>query len=207
MEIGRKIYYQKATGNVLLDTGEHSGAVIGTTIEQDFQLYSALNGLNPDAIGCLQLDYGQLSDNFEGCYGYQIDITKNPIDATAIIFNLTPPEASLDQVKAAKGIEMSAAKDAAIQAGFDYNGKHYVVTPEADNLFTQQCTNLLLNPSLTTVNWIFPNLGKVVLQKDEFLGAVNTLAAFKESQYDHYMEKVAEYSSKTTVEDVLAVTW
>lgn len=41
MQIGRKIYYDNATGNVLVDTGEHSGDV-ETTQALDLTVYKAL---------------------------------------------------------------------------------------------------------------------------------------------------------------------
>ena len=34
MQIGRRIYYDKTTGNVILDTGEREGHVVPTTVEQ-----------------------------------------------------------------------------------------------------------------------------------------------------------------------------
>jgi len=64
MQIGRRIYYDKATGNVILDSGERSGNVIETTIEQDFAAYAALTERVPDSVGHIQLDYGQYAQDF-----------------------------------------------------------------------------------------------------------------------------------------------
>lgn len=48
MEIGRRIYFDKLTGNVLVNTGERSGNVIETTVEYDLQVYKALSERNPE---------------------------------------------------------------------------------------------------------------------------------------------------------------
>lgn len=102
MEIGRKIYFDKATGNVLQDCGERQGWVVETTQDQDFQSYASLQPYQQSAVGMIQLAYGQFSDNFSK-YPYHINITKNPINATAIVWDITNPlGASFAQVQQAK---------------------------------------------------------------------------------------------------------
>ncbi|MEK4606536.1 hypothetical protein [Geobacillus sp. FSL W8-1251] len=71
--IGRKIYYDKATGNVILDTGEKMGAVIETTIDQDFETYQALKERVRDTVGVIQLEYGQYAQDFAECNGYRVN--------------------------------------------------------------------------------------------------------------------------------------
>jgi hypothetical protein len=73
MKIGRKIYYDKLTGNVILDTGERFGAVVETTIEQDFQAYRALSERNPETVDWIQLEYGQYAQDFATCNGYRVN--------------------------------------------------------------------------------------------------------------------------------------
>lgn len=72
-QIGRKIYYDKSTGNVILDTGEMMGAVIETTIEQDFETYQALKERVRDTVGVIQLEYGQYAADFAECNGYRVN--------------------------------------------------------------------------------------------------------------------------------------
>lgn len=72
-EIGRRIYYELATGNVLADTGDRSGDVVPTTVDQDYELYTNLAGKNRDAIGILELAYGDHSNEFNLCTGYSVD--------------------------------------------------------------------------------------------------------------------------------------
>jgi len=73
VEIGRKIYYEIATGNVIVDTGERSGSVVETTREQDFELYRDLATRVPETVGMIQLEYRQYAEDFAQCNGYRID--------------------------------------------------------------------------------------------------------------------------------------
>ena len=66
MPVGRKLYYELATGDVILITPEkHSEFAINTTKEQDFQMYDVLHGRNPMTIGVIQLEYGQYREEFQ----------------------------------------------------------------------------------------------------------------------------------------------
>ncbi|AZS14248.1 hypothetical protein [Paenibacillus lutimineralis] len=73
MEIGRKVYFDTATGEVLVDTGERSGFVRETTQEEDFAAYQALTERVQETVGCLQLEYGQYSRDFAECNGYRVN--------------------------------------------------------------------------------------------------------------------------------------
>jgi len=72
-KIGRKIYYDKSTGNIILDTGEKMGAVIETTIDQDFETYQALKERVRDTVGVIQLEFGQYAEDFAQCNGYRVN--------------------------------------------------------------------------------------------------------------------------------------
>lgn len=74
MQIGRRIYYDLATGNVIVDTGERSGSVVETTIEQDFTAYAKLAERVPETVGMLQLDYGQYGQDFAESNGYRVNV-------------------------------------------------------------------------------------------------------------------------------------
>lgn len=74
MQIGRRIYYEKATGNVVLDTGERTGDVVPTTVDQDFEIYQVLKERVRDAIGVIQLEYGQYAQDFMECSGFRVDV-------------------------------------------------------------------------------------------------------------------------------------
>lgn len=74
MNIGRKIYYDKITGSVLVNTGEHSGNVRETTTEEDSRMYKTLSERNPETVGMIQLEYGQYAQDFAECNGYRVNI-------------------------------------------------------------------------------------------------------------------------------------
>lgn len=74
-QIGRRIYYDKATGNVIVDTGEREGSIIPTTVEQDFNSYSALSERVVDSVGVIELAFGQFSQDFLECNGYRVNPT------------------------------------------------------------------------------------------------------------------------------------
>jgi hypothetical protein len=75
MQIGRRIYYDLATGNKIIDTGERSGSVVETTQEQDFAAYTALAERVPSTVGVIQLAYGEYAQDFAECNGYRVDIS------------------------------------------------------------------------------------------------------------------------------------
>ncbi|WP_422388003.1 hypothetical protein [Brevibacillus borstelensis] len=73
MQIGRKIYYEKSTGNVIVNTGERSGAVRETTVDEDFASYAALAERVRDTVDYIQLEYGQYAQDFAECNGYRVN--------------------------------------------------------------------------------------------------------------------------------------
>ena len=91
MQIGRKIYYEKLTGNVILETGERMGDVVETTTEQDFEMYVALQQYVPEQVGCVQLDYEQYKDNF-GVHNYSVDIANNQLTWGGLIAPVVLPQ-------------------------------------------------------------------------------------------------------------------
>ncbi|WP_068616462.1 hypothetical protein [Paenibacillus tuaregi] len=77
MQIGRKIYFDNRTGEVLQDTGEREGDVIETTKEQDFAVYKSLNERISETVGMLQLEYGEYARDFAEGFLERIDpVTK-----------------------------------------------------------------------------------------------------------------------------------
>lgn len=75
MLLGRRIYYDKSTGNIVHDTGERQGSVIKTTIEQDIATFSELSKRNRDTFDFIELPYGAYVQNFLECNGYRINPT------------------------------------------------------------------------------------------------------------------------------------
>jgi len=72
-KIGRRIYYELETGNIVLDTGESSGFVTERTVNQDFQEFTSLSQRNRECIGILSLEYGQYAQDFASCDGFRVN--------------------------------------------------------------------------------------------------------------------------------------
>ncbi|SFB62531.1 hypothetical protein SAMN05216312_12211 [Cohnella sp. OV330] len=89
MQIGRKIYYDKATGNVIVDTGEREGGVIETTRDQDFESFQALKDRVPNTVGVLQLEYGQHAQDFMLTNGYRVDVSS---EQPSLLFSYPDPQ-------------------------------------------------------------------------------------------------------------------
>jgi hypothetical protein len=114
MQIGRKIYYDKITGNILVDTGERQGNVVETTVEQDFQTYLVLSERVPETVGVIQLSYGQFANEFAQ-YQLRIDPATNNL--------LWTPHSNgtLEDAKKQKVKQLNEFCNAAILAGFTSN--------------------------------------------------------------------------------------
>jgi hypothetical protein len=73
LQIGRRLYYDKLTGNIVFDTGERRGSVKSTTIEQDISTYSALLERNRETFDIIELEFGAFAQDFAECSGYRIN--------------------------------------------------------------------------------------------------------------------------------------
>ena len=73
MKVGRKIYYELQTGDVVLVVPEKFSG-IQTTKEQDFAMYETLSIRNPETVGVIQLEYGQYSSDFQTCSAVRVDL-------------------------------------------------------------------------------------------------------------------------------------
>lgn len=71
--IGRKIFYDVISGNVILDTGEFSGDVEETSFEEDAEIYKTLKERNLETFYYIQLEYGQFSQDFSESNGYRVN--------------------------------------------------------------------------------------------------------------------------------------
>ncbi|MGO0058664.1 DUF4376 domain-containing protein [Brevibacillus fluminis] len=201
--IGRKIYFDKLSGNVLVDTGERAGFVRETTQEEDFQSYSALSERVPATVGCLQLEYGQDSDKFAQ-YQYRVDPEK-----LTIIWDLTPPTAPLEQVKQAKIDFLNGECFKAIYAGFTSatTGHTFRFNEEDQANFNQQSTLFLLKPDLAETQWKTEDAGIVTLSRAEFIEVVFEAGQHKQQQIGKYWGLKAQIEAATTKDEVDAINW
>lgn len=102
LKIGRRIYFDVSTGNVLVDTGERSGSVVPTTIEQDITNYKELSERVIGTFAYFELPYGQFAQDFAECSGYRVNVDKIseiPIEEgyKALEFSYPDPNEELPQ--------------------------------------------------------------------------------------------------------------
>lgn len=80
MKIGRKLFYDLTTGDVLLDTGDREGAVRETTVEQDVAAYRVLSMRNRDTFDVLELPFGAYAKDFAQCTGYRVNVQTSTLE-------------------------------------------------------------------------------------------------------------------------------
>ena len=80
MKIGRRIFFDITTGNVILEKGEMQGFVIKTTINQDIDVFKELSERNRDTFDYIELEYGQYAQDFAECNGYRVNPNTKEIE-------------------------------------------------------------------------------------------------------------------------------
>lgn len=93
--LGKRIYYLKTTGDVILDTGEAEGWIVinphelqkppMTKKEYDFKIYTELQKYNPNEVDYIELKWGEFKTEFAECTSYRV----NP-DTKVLEFDYTP---------------------------------------------------------------------------------------------------------------------
>lgn len=79
-KIGRRIYFDIATGNIILDKGEMQGSIIVTTIEQDITSFAALSERNRTTFDVIELPFGAYAQDFMECNGYRVNPTTKELE-------------------------------------------------------------------------------------------------------------------------------
>lgn len=83
--IGKRIYYLKVDGRVILDTGEAEGWVNPTTTEDDWRIYSELQKYNKTEVDFIELQFGEFKTEFAECTSYKVNV-----DTKQLEFDYTP---------------------------------------------------------------------------------------------------------------------
>ncbi|MEK3993723.1 hypothetical protein MKY29_11915 [Psychrobacillus sp. FSL K6-2365] len=73
MNLGRRIYFDKATGNILVDKGEHEGILRVPTVDQDIESYISLSERNRETFDYIELNYGEFSQDFAESNGVRVN--------------------------------------------------------------------------------------------------------------------------------------
>ena len=101
--LGRKIYYGKSNGIVIWDTGEMSGNVRRTTLEDDAKAMPILEYLG-DEVGVIELPFGDFKDEFANCTDYKINPDKKIVDFLGVEISSEPiTEVYLENTQVAVG--------------------------------------------------------------------------------------------------------
>lgn len=105
MQIGRRIYFDKSTGDVLVDTGNRQGSVTETTVEQDIEVYEELAERVRASYDYINLEYDQYAQDFAESNGYRV----NPATKTLVFSYPDPNEPEIEQPYQAPLSEQIAA--------------------------------------------------------------------------------------------------
>lgn len=74
MKIGRRIYWDKATGNILEDTGEMSNGLPRLPIEEEILTFTHLVNRERSSFDVIQLEYGDFQEDFYTCVGFSVNV-------------------------------------------------------------------------------------------------------------------------------------
>lgn len=69
----RRLYFDKQTGNVILNYSFNSGSYAIPTIEQDFASYIDLNNKNIETVGYKDFHNGEYEQDFMQCNGCRVN--------------------------------------------------------------------------------------------------------------------------------------
>lgn len=83
--IGKRIYYLKVDGRVVLDTGEAEGWVNPTTTEDDWRIYIELQKYNKSEVDYIELQFGEFKTEFAECTSYRVNVETKTLE-----FDYTP---------------------------------------------------------------------------------------------------------------------
>lgn len=83
--LGKRIYYLKLDGRVILDTGEAEGWVNPTTTEDDWRIYSELSKYNKTEVDFIELQFCEFKTEFAECTSYRVNV-----DTKQLEFDYTP---------------------------------------------------------------------------------------------------------------------
>ena len=83
--LGKRIYYLKVDGRVILDTGEAEGWVNPTTTEDDWRIYAELSKYNKSEVDYIELQFGEFKTEFAECTSYRVNV-----DTKQLEFDYTP---------------------------------------------------------------------------------------------------------------------
>lgn len=207
MDIGRKIYYELSTGNVIIETGERQGDVIETTTDQDFQMYSALQPYQQSAVGVLQLTFGQDSQNF-GKYPYHVDTTT----LTIVWDTANPIGASLADVQNAKIAQIRDMYNQTMTSGFNITigTTQYTFGWITDDITHMTATQTAVGKGFLMFPFNYADIhgNPVSIPDQATLDSIESTATkFNMNNHQQALNLIGQVQTTTTVDAVNAIQW
>jgi hypothetical protein len=208
VNIGRKIYYELTTGNVILDTGERQGDVVETTEDQDWQMYAALQPYQRSAVGVLQLEFGQYAENFAK-YPYHVDVSQSP---PVIAWDVDHPfGATLEDIKNVKIAQLRDFFQQTLNAGFqssaDGTPRTYGFSPTDQANMSHAANVIALGIAVYPIPYADITGAVVELNEAQFKQLVIDAQNFNLTQVNKLRSLIAQVKQATTVDEVNAVQW
>lgn len=80
MEIGRRIYFDTKTGDVLIDCGERWGSVTYTPPFDDLTTYTKLSERFPSSFDFIELPFRAYEQDFRECIGYRVNLVTRELE-------------------------------------------------------------------------------------------------------------------------------
>ncbi|KQC46933.1 hypothetical protein AP057_08885 [Geobacillus sp. Sah69] len=90
--IGRRLYFDKNTGQIIVDTGEYKSFGTKPTVEEDIETYIELSKRNRDSFDYIDLEYGQYEEDFRICSAYRINPETKQLEFSYPDPNATEPQ-------------------------------------------------------------------------------------------------------------------
>jgi hypothetical protein len=202
-KIGRRIFYEIATGNVIVDTGEKKGFVQETTIEQDILSRTLLSERNRDTFDVIELPFGKYNQDFFECNGYRVNPATKELE-----FNYDPAF-NLEQYKSFKIDTLSKKCKEDIYKGFisQLNGHFYRTNTDDQLNFLGKFNQLISGESIATVMWKTEDSGYIEHSRSDWLTIYNEALTAKEQKLFKYDQLRDQVNACATKEEVEAVVW
>lgn len=107
MNIGRMIFYDKVSGEIIVDTGQYENIAVKKTVEQQIATFTALSERNRETFDVIELPFGAYQQDFAEARLIGVDLEKKiPLFAYPDPENpgqeITPPIPLSEEVKTLK---------------------------------------------------------------------------------------------------------
>jgi hypothetical protein len=103
MEIGRRIFFDKVTGEVILDIQPQNGII--ASVERNIEQFKVLSERNRETFDVLELPYGAYAEDFAQCNGYRVNPETLEIEFSYPDPNATEPQEPVYQKPLTEQIE------------------------------------------------------------------------------------------------------